>query len=398
MQINQVICYFTKMVPRILFPKVEECLNISPVTAITGPRQCGKTTLAREFAKDKSVHFFDLENPSDLFALEDPLFALQAYDEDLVIIDEAQRMPDIFPVLRVLVDQNRKPGRFLLLGSSSPDLRRQSAESLAGRIITLELTPFLEPEVVHDARTRDRLWLWGGFPPSFLADDNETSFQWRIQYLRDVVERDLGLLGFRLPPERMWRFLQMLAHNHGQLWNKAQLARSLDIGASTAGRYLDAILQTLLVRRIQPYHANLGKRLIKSPKIYIRDTGLLHALLGLKTREQLLGHPVVGNSWEGYVIENISACLPTGWETGFWRTSSGNEIDLILISGGRAEVAIEIKAGLTPRPRRGFYQACDTLKPKEAWIVYPGDKIISLNRGKAEAIPLMEAIRRIKAA
>ncbi len=210
------------------------------------------------------------------------------------------------------------------------------------------------------------------------------------------MERDLGLLGFRLPPERMWRFLQMLAHNHGQLWNRSQLARSLDVGVATAGRYLDAILQTLMVRRMQPFHVDLGKRLIKSPRVYIRDTGLLHALLGLRTREQLLGHPVMGTSWEGYVIENLSAFLPMGWETGFWRTSGGSEIDLLLISGGKVEIAVEIKAGLTPRPGRGFYQGCRDLKPRQAWVIYPGNRILSLNRGRAEAIPLNEAVRRLQ--
>ena len=263
------------MIPRHLYKTVETTLAKSPVTAIIGPRRCGKTTLARQFIKeDRTVHFFDLENPADQFALEDPVFALEQYQDKLVIIDEAQRMPGLFPAIRVLVDQKRKPGRFMLLGSSSPDLRRQSAESLAGRIITLELTPFLLTEINSRTDTLDKLWVRGGFPPSFLADDASTSLQWRIHYLRDVVERDLGLLGFNLPPERMWRFMQMLAHNHGQFWNKAQLARSLDIGATTAGRYLDAIQQTLLVRQLQPFHKNLGKRLIKSPKVYIRDTGL----------------------------------------------------------------------------------------------------------------------------
>lgn len=194
----------------------------------------------------------------------------------------------------------------------------------------------------------------------------------------------------------MWRFLQMLAHNHGQLWNRSQLARSLDVGVATAGRYLDAILQTLMVRRMQPFHVDLGKRLIKSPRVYIRDTGLLHALLGLRTREQLLGHPVMGTSWEGYVIENLSAFLPMGWETGFWRTSGGSEIDLLLISGGKVEIAVEIKAGLTPRPGRGFYQGCRDLKPRQAWVIYPGNRILSLNRGRAEAIPLNEAVRRLQ--
>lgn len=383
------------MISRQLYKTVEKTLTQSPVTAIIGPRQCGKTTLARQFIKEKTVHFFDLENPADQYALEDPVFALEQYHDKLVIIDEAQRMPELFPAIRVLIDQNRKPGRFLLLGSASPDLRRQSAESLAGRIVTLELTPFLLQEINSGADHLDKLWVSGGFPPSFLAGDSSTSLQWRIHYLRDVVERDLGLLGFNLPPARMWRFMQMLAHNHGQLWNKAQLARSLDIGATTAGRYLDAIQQTLLVRQLQPFHKNLGKRLIKSPKVYIRDTGLLHALLGLNSRDQLLGHPVRGTSWEILVIEQMASCLPLGWDLGFWRTSGGSEIDLLLISGGEVKIAIEIKSGLTPRPGRGFYEGCKNLNPAEEWIIYPGRQTILLNKGKTIALPVMEAVNRL---
>ena len=384
------------MIQRKLHKILNTSLQETPVTAIIGPRQCGKTTLARQFIRKSGVHFFDLENPADHFGLEDPIYALQQYQNELVIIDEAQRMPELFPALRVLVDQKRKPGRFLLLGSATPDLRRQSAESLAGRIITLELTPFLNHEVSTDADFLDDLWVRGGFPPSYLAINDSSSLQWRIHYLRDVVERDLGLLGFNLPPDRMWRFMQMLAHNHGQLWNKAQLAKSLDIGATTAGRYLDAIQQTLLVRRLQPFHKNLGKRLIKSPKVYLRDTGLLHALLGLKTREQLLGHPVRGNSWEILVIEHLASALPLGWELAFWRTSAGAEIDLLLIAGGKVEIAIEIKAGLTPRPGRGFYQGCKDLEPTEEWVIYPGGRTMSINKGKTQVLPIAEAVNRLQ--
>jgi predicted AAA+ superfamily ATPase len=390
------MCYFAGMIHRQLYSKVEKSLQESPVTAIIGPRQCGKTTLAQQFIKEAIVHFFDLENPADQFALEDPVFALQPHAGELVIIDEAQRMPELFPAIRVLVDQDRKAGRFLLLGSANPHLRRQSAESLAGRLVTLELTPFLHQELVASAEELDNLWVRGGFPPSCLVENDTVSLQWRIHYLRDVVERDLSLLGFNLPPERMWRFLQMLAHNHGQLWNKAQLARSLDIGAATAGRYLDAILQTLLVRRLQPFHKNLGKRLTKSPKVYIRDTGLLHALLGIKNREQLLGHPVKGNSWEILVIEHLAASLPLGWELAFWRTSGGSEIDLLLTCGGKVEIAVEIKAGLTPRPGRGFYQGCKDLQPSEEWVIYPGDKVIPINKGKTSVLPLLEAVSRLR--
>ncbi|MEA2113925.1 MAG: ATP-binding protein [Thermodesulfobacteriota bacterium] len=383
------------MINRVLTKEIQQSLLSSPVTALVGPRQCGKTTLANQFFRGKGVHFFDLENPTDLFALEDPMFALEEYRDDLVIIDEAQRMPRLFPVIRVLVDQDRKPGRFLLLGSSTPHLRRQSAESLAGRIITLELTPFLSREVIPEHADLNSYWLRGGFPPSLLSESDIISLQWRINYLRDVVERDLGLLGFQLPPDTMYRFLQMLAHNHGQLWNKAQLARSLDVGATTAGRYLDAISQTLLVRRLQPFHKNLGKRLIKSPKVYIRDTGLLHALLGIANRDQLLGHPVKGNSWEGLVIEQLIGCLPLTWEPYFWRTGGGAEIDLLLVTGNEVKIAVEIKAGLTPKPGRGFYEGCQDLQPQERWVIYPGDRIFPVGKSGVLALPLAEAVKRL---
>lgn len=396
LQINLVICYIARMISRVLTKEIQQSLQDFPVTALVGPRQCGKTTLARQFLHGQNVHFFDLENPTDLFALEDPMLSLEQYQDDLVIIDEAQRLPQLFPVLRVLVDQHRKPGRFLLLGSSTPHLRRQSAESLAGRIITLELTPFLAEEAIPETTNLNNYWLRGGFPPSLLADNDPISLQWRINYLRDVVERDLGLLGFRLPPESMWRFLQMLSHNHGQLWNKAQLARSLDVGATTAGRYLDAISQTLLVRRLQPFHKNLGKRLIKSPKVYIRDSGLLHALLGIVNRDQLLGHPVKGNSWEGLVVEQLIASLPMAWEPAFWRTGGGAEIDLLLIAGNEVKIAVEIKAGLTPKPGRGFHEGCSDLQPQEQWVVYQGGRIFPIGGGKTFALPLAEAVKRLK--
>ena len=371
-------------------------LRESPVTVLVGPRQCGKTTLARQLLPGIKAHFYDLEDPADRFALEDPLYALERHADELVVIDEAQRMPELFPLLRVLVDRDRRPGRFLLLGSATPHLRRQSAESLAGRVITLELTPFLAAEVVPTYSSLDGLWLRGGFPPSLSSGSDSLSLRWRINYLRDVVERDLGLLGFRLPPDGMWRFFQMLAHNHGQLWNRAQLARSLDLGATTVGRYLDAIGQTMLVRRLPPFYRNLGKRLIKSPKVYIRDSGLLHALLAIETHDQLLGHPVRGASWEGLVIENLLSVLPLGWEPFFWRTSGGGEIDLVLAAGNKVKVVVEVKSGLAPRPSRGFHQGCRDLEPREQWIVYPGERTIPCGRDGTVALPLPEAVKRLE--
>lgn len=313
--------------------------------------------------------------------------------DQLVIIDEAQRMPDLFPILRVLIDENRRAGRFLLLGSASPDLRRQSAESLAGRLQTLVLHPLNLRETSPE--NQDALWMRGGLPPSYLAENDSSSLEWRDAYLRDLVERDLRLLGFDLPPDRMRRFVLMLAHLHGQLWNASQLARSLGMGASTAERYLSAMQQTLLVRRLEPFHANLGKRLTKAPKIYLADSGLLHGLLGIRSKLKLLENPAAGTSWEGFVLQQIDASLPFGWDATFWRTAAGAEIDILLLDHGRPAIAIEAKLNAThPKPARGFYQACDDLAIERRWIVYPGSERIPL-AGGAEVISLAECLTRL---
>lgn len=379
-------------IPRSAQNSVLAALAQFPAVALVGPRQCGKTTLVRMLDPSPAPVFFDLEDPRDRLILEDPLRALQV--GELVVIDEAQRMPELFPVLRVLIDRNRRPGQFLLLGSATPDLRRQSAESLAGRLLTLELTPFTAQEVVPNRFSLEVLWERGGFPLSLLAATSEQSVLWRQQYVRDITERDLRLLGFDLPPARMYRFLQMLAHNHGQLWNASQLARSLEVGATTAGRYLDVIQQTYLVRCLPPYLRNTGKRLTKSPKVYIRDSGILHFLLALQSREQVLGHPVAGYSWEGFAVEQFAAVLPLGWELAFWRTAAGAEIDLLLLHGSHPIIAAEMKMNTTnPRPGRGFYEGCKELAPREKWVIYPGDEPLALPNGVL-ALPLAEAVER----
>ena len=379
-------------IPRSAQNSVLAALAQFPAVALVGPRQCGKTTLVRMLDSLPAPVFFDLEDPRDRLILEDPLRALQV--GELVVIDEAQRMPELFPVLRVLIDRNRRPGQFLLLGSATPDLRRQSAESLAGRLLTLELTPFTAQEVVPNLFSLEVLWERGGFPLSLLAATSEQSVLWRQQYVRDITERDLRLLGFDLPPARMYRFLQMLAHNHGQLWNASQLARSLEVGATTAGRYLDVIQQTYLVRCLPPYLRNTGKRLTKSPKVYIRDSGILHSLLALQSREQVLGHPVAGYSWEGFAVEQFAAVLPLGWELAFWRTAAGAEIDLLLLHGNHPIIAAEMKMNTTnPRPGRGFYEGCKELAPREKWVIYPGDEPLALPNGVL-ALPLAEAVER----
>ena len=363
---------------------------------MVGPRQCGKTTLARVVAEALGASFYDLEDPADQLVLADPVAAFGAFGGALVVLDEAQRMPELFPILRVLIDKDRRPGRFLLLGSATPDLRRQSAESLAGRLVTLELTPLLATELPTDKIPRDTFWLRGGLPPSLLASSGGASMRWRRQYVQDITSRDLRLIGFDLPPTRMNRFLQMLSHTHGHLWNASHLARSLEIGATTASRYLDAIQQTFLVRRLAPYAANLGKRLVRTPKVYIRDTGILHCLLAVNDKRQLLGHPVCGYSWEGMALEQLAAVAPDGWEPTFWRTSAGAEIDALFLRAGRPLVAVEMKSNATlPKPARGFHQGCNDLGISERWVVYPGDRVLTLANG-VTAFPLLEAVNRMK--
>ena len=380
------------MIERTLHATVRQALGRFPAVTMIGARQVGKTTLAEQLAQELGATIFDLEDPRHRLILEDPLTTLNDLSSQLVVIDEAQRMGELFPVLRVLIDQNRRAGRFLLLGSASPDLRRQSAESLAGRNRTIILHPLSLSEV--GGNNQDRLWMRGGLPPAFIADGNTFSMEWRLAYLTDLLERDLRLLGFDLPPERMRRFILMLAHLHGQLWNASQLARSLGIGVTTAGRYLDIMQQTLLVKRLDPYFANLGKRLTKAPKIYIADSGLLHGLLNIDTKLNLLAHPAAGTSWEGFVLQQLAAILPVNWELSFWRTAAGAEIDLLVLRNNTPFIAIECKLNASnPRPTRGYYQACDDLNIEHRWIVYPGADRLPLPH-RSEAISLQETLQR----
>ena len=381
------------MIERTLQASIERALRRFPAVTIVGARQVGKTTLAGQLIKKLGGVIFDLENPRHRLMLEDPLTVLNDSTGQLVAIDEAQRMGQLFPVLRVFIDRDRRSGRFLLLGSASPDLRRQADESLAGRNQTLVLHPVILDEV--DIGDQERLWMRGGLPPSFLAEEETFSMEWRQAYLTDLIERDIRLLGFDLPPERLRRFILMLAHLHGQLWNASQLARSLGIGATTAGRYLDVMQQTLLVKRLDPYFVNLGKRLIKAPKIYIADSGLLHALLHIDTRLNLLAHPAAGPSWEGFVMQELAAVLPAEWELSFWRTAVGAEIDLLVLRHNKPFVAIECKLNATnPKPARGYYQACADLNIEHRWVVYPGENRLPLPNG-CEAISLQEALQRL---
>ena len=387
------------MIERRLISRLNDTLSRFPAVALLGPRQVGKTTLAQSLASegaDQAI-YLDLELPSDRAKLSEPELYLSAHEQQLIIFDEIQRIPGIFETLRGVIDQRRRKGfstrQFLLLGSASIDLLKQSAESLAGRIAYLELTPFMEPEVVDlDAGAVERLWIRGGFPVSFLGKDDAASMEWRDAFLRTYLERDVPALGPRVPAETLRRFWQMLAHNQGQLLNAARLAASLGISGHSIARYLDLLVDLLLVRRLQPWTQNLGKRLVRGPKVYVRDSGLVHALLGVGDREQLLGHPVVGARWEGFVIENIVQAAPPGATGWFYRTADGAEIDLLLEFAAGDRWAVEVKRSLgSPHPSKGFHIACEDVKARKRYVVYPGTERYQI-APDTEAIPLTDLL------
>jgi predicted AAA+ superfamily ATPase len=352
---------------------IQRKLEANRVVALIGPRQCGKTTLAREFVSPGSVNYFDLEDPLSLALLDQPMTALQDLT-GLVVIDEIQRRPDLFPVLRVLVDRTPLPARFLILGSASPELLRQSSESLAGRISTISMSGFSLEEV--GAQARNILWRRGGFPLSFIAPNEEASLEWRRDFVNTFLERDIPQFGFSIPPTSLFRFWTLLAHYHGQVWNAAEAARTLNVSESTARRYVDLLQDLFMARLLQPWYANLGKRQVKSPKVYIRDTGLLHVLLGIRTEQELLLHPRSGASWEGFVIEEvIKAAVPD--EVFFWGTHSGAELDLLLVKDGR-RVGVECKRVDAPRLTPSMRAAMQDLELSSLLVIYPGSKAYSL--------------------
>ena len=374
------------MVERALQQKILQSLRKYPVVGLLGSRQVGKTTLAKIISAmaDRTTIYLDLELDSDVNKLKDPELYLQEHTRDLVIIDEIQRIPNLFPLMRALVDQQRTGGRFLILGSASPDLIRRSSESLAGRIIYHELAPFRLDEVHEDMRT---LWLRGGYPESYLSGDDVESFTWRDAYVRTFLERDIPQLGIHIPAVQLRRFWTMLAHSHGQLWNASKIASSLGISNMTARRYLDILQDTFLVRQLQPFHINVKKRTIKSPKVYIRDSGLLHALLKVRSFDDLQSHPVIGSSWEGFVIEQIAGLLPEGSEIYFYRTGAGAEIDLVFFDKKRSAVAVEVKYSLSPAVTKGFRNGCDDLSCKRRYIAYPGEEMYPLDN-KTYTLPI----------
>ena len=375
------------MIPRTrLLNHLKSALRRSPSVSLLGPRQSGKTTLARALLAPDSENYFDLERPTGLRRLEDPETSLGDL-RGLVVVDEVQRRPDLFPILRVLIDRPRSPARFLLLGSASPALLRQSSESLAGRIEVIETAGFALEEVGQ--RHSAKLWLRGGFPRSFVATSESRSFTWREEFIRTFLEQDLPQLGMRIPSPQLHRFWTMLAHYHGQLWNAAEPARSLGLSQPTVRSYLDLMTSAYMIRQLQPWHENLSKRQVKAPKIYVRDSGLLHALLGLRTRRDLLTHPKLGASWEGFVIEQLlHAAAPD--QAYFWATHQGAEIDLLMLRGSR-RIGVEIKRSDAPSLTPSMRIALDDLRLNKLWIVYPGLQRYDLNN-KVTAIPFDEVI------
>lgn len=388
------------MIPRRLHSALNSALAEAPAVALLGPRQAGKTTLALEVAATRPAIYLDLESEADRAKLAEPELYLAQHEDKLVILDEIQRIPELFRRLRGLIDAGRRRGRgngrFLVLGSASMDLLRQSSESLAGRIRYLELAPLDAGEV---GRSRlDTLWLRGGFPDSLLAASDAASLRWRADFIRTYLERDIPQLGPRIPAETLRRLWAMLAHQQGGLLNAAALARSLAVDGKTIASYLDLLVDLLLVRRLAPWHSNVRQRLVKSPKVYVRDSGLVHALLGILDHETLLAHPVAGGSWEGMAIESLIAAAPGGTEACFFRTAVGAEIDLLLKLPGRHKPwAIEIKRGLAPKVERGFHLACETIEAERRLVVYGGVERFPLAAG-VEAVSLPDLSEELSAA
>ncbi len=361
---------------------IKQALDRSPVVVMAGPRQCGKTTLARLLVSGESLNYFDLEDPASLARLDEPMTALGPL-EGLIVIDEVQRRPDLFPVIRVLVDREKSPARFLILGSASGDLLRQTSESLAGRMEKITIGGFSLREVGPDAE--DTLLLRGGFPRSFLASDESASAAWRKNFIQTLLERDFPQWGVRVPAVALQRFWSMLAHYHGQTWNSAEPARALGVSQPTTRRHLDLLSDALMVRQLQPFHANVGKRQVKAPKIYIRDSGLLHQLLGIDTMKALVTHPKVGASWEGFVVEQVLTTVDHD-EAYFWATHQGAEIDLVLRRGTEL-FGVECKRADAPRITPSITISLKDLNLAGIAVVYPGSRRFPI-ADRVEAVPL----------
>lgn len=377
------------MIERYEYSLIIESLRRFPAVGVLGARQTGKTTIAKLIAENPGFEYLDLENPSHLSRLADPVMYFESRKNNTVILDETQRMPELFPVIRSMIDRNpEQMGQFLLLGSASPDLLRQSSESLAGRIIYHELHPLSLREL--ESVEVSMHWLRGGFPRAFLGGNDESCMEWLESFIRTFLERDLGQLNYRLPAMQMRRFWTMLAHCQGQLFNSSRLASSLAVSSPTTSRWLDVLCDTYMVRQLQPWFANAGKRLVKSSKVYLRDSGIVHRLLGIENHDELLSHPVCGSSWEGYVIEQISSVIPRRTEMYHYRTKNGAEIDLLLkVPGHNKLIAVEIKRSSAPRVERGFWNAFNDLECERGFVVYPGDESWPVGQG-VMALPVKQ--------
>lgn len=371
-------------------------LQEMPAVVLLGPRQVGKTTLARTLASQwpSGAVYLDLERPADRLRLQDADSYLRSQQGKLVILDEIHRAPGVFEILRGIIDDNRQAGlrngQFLLLGSAALDLMRQSSETLAGRVAYMDMGPLTVRETRAANLPDAQRWLRGGFPDSLLAANDRASLDWRRDFIRSYLERDVPMFAPRLPAHSVGRLWTMLAHNQGGVLNQSRIAAALAVSDPAINRYIDLLVDLQLVRRLQPWSGNLGKRLVKSPKVYVRDSGILHALLELQTMDQLLGHPVSGLSFEGHCIDNLIQAADASCVPYFYRTHVGAEIDLVLERGGRPEIAIEIKRSSTPSPERGFFQACDDLKIERRYVVYPGEESFGLQHGvQAIGLPAM---------
>ncbi len=385
------------MIPRAIEPVIWKSIKQFPVVGLIGSRQVGKTTLAKIIAKNskKPFIYLDLELPSDVNKLNEAEIYLSQHQEKLVIIDEVQRMPDLFPLIRALVDKKRKAGRFMLLGSSSPDFIKHSSESLAGRIIYHELSPLNIVELTHSTQDIKKLWLRGGYPNSFLAKNETESLKWRDSFLKTYLERDLPQFGVRTPSAQLQRFLNMVSHIHGQLCNASMLANSLGVTAPTIKHYVDIFSETFLIRQILPFHNNRKKRLVKAPKIYFRDSGLLHSVLNISNYETLQSNPAIGPSWEGFVINQIiDSVSERGWTWYFYRSAAGAEIDLLLLSPEKKLIAIEVKYSLSPTLTKAYWNAFNDLDCDKAYVVYPGNESYTI-KNDVKVIPLPELLQKL---
>ncbi len=384
------------MIERKIRQEIEEALNRQPAVAIIGTRQVGKTTIALDISEDRPSLYLDLESYEDRDKLQDPILFFNQYEDSLIILDEIHRLPELFQTLRGVIDKGRrkgkKTGRFLILGSASLDLLKQSGESLAGRIAYIDMTPFTILETKPDEIIK--LWVRGGFPESFLSGTDQNSFLIRKDFIRTYLERDIPQFAPRFPAQTLERLWMMLAHHQGSMLNASKLASSLSIATKTVGFYIDLLVNLLLLRRLAPYYVNIGKRLVKTPKVYIRDSGILHALLAIGDYNTLAGHPVLGESWEGFVIENVLSVVPFGTKPSFYRTSAGAEIDLVLEMPNSEIWAIEIKSGLTAKPAKGFYNAIEDITATSCFVVYAGQERypIAENIQAISLIDLMELI------